>query len=294
MNLETPICLAKTNGRRHGALSLITRILPEEFFFVDVGAYVGDFAAALLEGSPRARGMLFEPTEQSMNALKRRLGSKPAIKIFDIALSDEIGLHDFFIASDAPTNSLLDFRSSGSLRQKISVRVDTLDRVLRDRENSSPIALIKIDTQGNDLRVLRGAEDTISNYQPVILVEVIFISLYTGQGSYFDIFDFMKQHDYELAGIFESHCTQEGLIAFADLLFVPQRFCTMFGLSLGHQHKYLCTDASHLISQNEFLQTTCDERLELIQKLTAVAEERQAIIEVLDAEVKKLSGGKKH
>lgn len=53
-------------------------------------------------------------------------------------------------------------------------------------------------------------------------------------------------------------------------------------------------DPEGLLQNNRLLQAICQERLELIQKLTAVAAERQAVIEVLDAEVKRLSGARKH
>lgn len=294
MNSETPVCQLQPKGLHHGALSLIRRILPDQLVFLDVGAYIGDFSAALLEAFPRARGVLFEPTEQSRETLARRFAANPAIRIFDLALSDESGTKDFFTTDTPAANSLLELQPAQLTRVRVSKRIETLDRFLEHEELSTGINLLKVDTQGNDLKVLLGAKKTLGIYRPAILIESIFVELYAGQGSYFEIFDFMKEHDYRLGGIFESHATQEGLIAFADLLFLPSGLYTAIAPQPGHEYEYHCTDASYLVSQNKLLQTACEERLELIHRLHATAEERLKAIEVLDAEVKRLSGRKKN
>ena len=51
---------------------------------------------------------------------------------------------------------------------------------------------------------------------------------------------------------------------------------------------FVCFDIEHLVSQNAILQSACDERLDLIQRLNETAAERLALIEVLDAEVNRL------
>lgn len=279
----------RRTDRPHSALHLLRQVLSDDMVFVDVGAYLGEFATAVLEMFPAARGILFEPTEQSAGELRKRLEWSSSIRILDLALSNESGEHDFFVGGNAPANSLLGSSSRDEVR-KTSVRIDTLDRVLNGLKDFSQVSLIKVDTQGNDLKVLYGAEDTIRRYSPAILVEVIFIALYQNQGSCFDIFEFMKQHRYELGGVFETHATQEGLVAFADLLFLPSQIHAAVSPKFGHKHPYVCTDIAHLVSQNKLLKETCEERLELIHRLKATADERLKVIEVLDSEVQRLSG----
>ena len=273
-------------------MATLRRILPPAVNFVDVGAYQGEFTQAIISSFPNASGLLFEPTPRSFEQLKKRFEASATIRMFDFALAEQQGVRDFFFAQDSATNSLLPFADASSPVEAKSIKVETLDSVLSST-NIMGIDLIKIDTQGNDLRVLHGARGTIKRYQPVLLVEAIFVPLYLGQASYYELFDFMRICNYRLGGIFESHWTEEGAIAYADILFLPSdRFSSFARVAFPDRFVYM--DPDGLLQQNRSLHKVCEERLELIQKLTVIAEERQAVIETLDAEVKRLSAAKKH
>ncbi len=269
--------------------SILKSIFTSHMTFIDVGAHHGDFTASLIKTLPSAIGMLFEPTPVSYEKLKNRFKDNTAIQSFNYALSNEKGASDFYTANDSAKNSLLKFSSASQSSDKTSVKVETLDGLRERIGDSSKIDFIKIDTQGNDLKVLQGARKTIRDSLPVILIESIFIPLYEGQDSYYEIFNFMKTHGYHLAGIFNLHCTHEGLIAFADLLFLPTSIYSKLGTDWGQDDLFLCVDPTYLVEQNMILQTACEERLELINQLTKTAEERLRVIQILDAEVKKLS-----
>jgi Methyltransferase FkbM domain len=189
------------------------------------------------------------------------------------------------VAADSATNSLLNPSSSSA--EQIQVSIQTLDSIFQNSAfGAETIDFIKIDTQGNDLKVLQGAVEIIKTHSPVILVESIFIDLYQGQCSYYDIFSFMQSFQYCLAGFYNAHYTKAGAIAFSDLLFVPQ---AMFSKISQHDDQFICFDVDHLVSQNSILQSACDERLELVHRLNDTAAERLALIETLDAEVKRLT-----
>jgi FkbM family methyltransferase len=253
-----------------------------EFVFLDVGSHRGEMAAALLSHFPQARAILFEPTPENYEFLKTRFSHNPSIQIFNCALSNAEGISQFHVASDSATNSLLTPNSASA--DQIQVSIQTLDNILQIA-GFEAIDFIKIDTQGNDLKVLQGAVETIKIHAPAILVESIFIDLYQGQCSYYDIFSLMQSHQYALAGFYNAHYTTARAIAFTDLLFVPQ---AMFAKISQHDDQFICLDIDHLVSQNAILQSACDERLELIHRLNETAAERLALIEVLDAEVNRL------
>ncbi|MGH9425707.1 MAG: FkbM family methyltransferase, partial [Terriglobia bacterium] len=162
------------------------------------------------------------------------------------------------------------------------------DRLLEGRNDLPPIGLLKVDAQGNDLRVLQGAKGIVAAHRPVILAEAIFVELYQGQSSYYEIFEFMRDNHYLLAAVLEPHVTSEGNWAYADLLFVAaEQHRNLLGAA---GNPYVRADSEYLLAQNRMLQSACDERLELIHRLNATAEDRLKVIEILDAEVKRLSG----
>ena len=253
-----------------------------EVVFMDVGSHQGEMTAALLSQFPQAQAILFEPTPENYKFLKTRFSQNPSIQIFNCALSHTEGTSQFYVAADSATNSLLNPTSAST--NQIQVAIQTLDNIVK-ASGFEAIDFIKIDTQGNDLNVLQGAIETIKRHAPAILVESIFINLYQGQCSYYDIFSWMQSQEYALAGVYNAHYTKAGAIAFSDLLFLPQSMASQIS---QHDDQFVCFDIEHLVSQNAILQSACDERLALIQRLNETAAERLALIEVLDAEVNRL------
>jgi hypothetical protein len=118
------------------------------------------------------------------------------------------------------------------------------------------------------------------------LVEVIFADLYSGQDSYCDIIKHMADAGYRLGAWLHAHSAPGGADAFADVLFLPPR---LHARVAGAGADYVCLDADHLRRQNEVLQKAADERLELIHRLNATAEERLAVIQSLESQLRRRS-----
>jgi FkbM family methyltransferase len=74
--------------------------------------------------------------------------------------------------------------------------VRSLDNVLADRELVHP-ALLKVDVQGFELPVLRGAERTLESFVQ-ILVEASFVELYKGQALFPDVSHHLEEHGFHL------------------------------------------------------------------------------------------------
>jgi FkbM family methyltransferase len=245
--------------------------------FVDVGAYRGDFTADMLAWFPESRGLVFEPSPDSCTAIRERFATANNVEILGTALSSKPGTAPFYRAGPAYNNSLLP-PTQGNATTLVAT-VDTLDNALASAGwNGKAIDLLKIDAQGHDLHILRGATNTIRTHQPAVLVEIIFANLYTGQDSYFDIFQHMKEMGYQLTALLQTHAARGGADAFADALFLPPRLHARVAES---GQDYVCLDADHLRSQNEMLQKACDERLQLIHQLNEVAAQRLQVIHSL-------------
>ncbi|MCX6170068.1 MAG: FkbM family methyltransferase [Ignavibacteriales bacterium] len=270
--------------------STIQKLLTNDSTFLDIGAYLGDFTESLLQSNPNLKGYIFEPTSENFKILTEKFKNNSSIEIFNVALDSDAGEKDFFVIEDASQNSLLNFESANSILTKTKVKTETVDAFLSSRNNISNLDFVKIDTQGLDLRILNGAVGTIAKYRPSILTEFIFAPLYKNQGSYFEQFEFLKRMSYCFAGIYNTHYTKGGLLAFADILFIHDLKYTKVIEVLDPSTNYQCTDYFALLEENIKLKLICEERLQLINRVSHEAEERLKIIELLDTELSRIKG----
>lgn len=277
----------KKNFGSHEESSSMFKLLHQiiedkELQIIDIGAFQGDFTASFRKHFPQAKSVLFEPTPANYEALKHRFKGCSDIQIIDHALGNQQQVVDFYLMEDSATNSLLP--STQPFIEKTTITTQTLDNCLKQLDAIKAIHLIKVDTQGNDLKVLKGAINTLQKYTPVLLVEMIFAPLYQNQDSYYGIMSFLESLNYDLVGIYNIHYTTQQQLAFCDALFLPHPLYQ----KLPQSNHFFCYDAEHLIQQNNLLQKACDERLELIHTLNQAAEERLNVIHLLDAEVQRL------
>ena len=83
------------------------------------------------------------------------------------------------------------------------MEVTRLNSWLKKRQLEK-IDILKIDTQGFDLEVLRGASAAFdARIIEMVLIEVNLLSFYNGQGTFGDIAQFMKDNEYGLLTLYE-------------------------------------------------------------------------------------------
>ena len=169
----------------------------------DVGANHGDVTAGFLSTFADPRIIAFEPSPGPFANLQALYREHPNVRLENMALADREGPAAFHVTRDYSVNdSLLNPVWDAHVRD-IEVAVQTVDGYC-EREGIPAIDLLKIDTQGCDLNVLRGArrmleERLISLY----LVEVMFVPMYEGQPSLVDFLEFADEHRYRLMGLYE-------------------------------------------------------------------------------------------
>lgn len=268
--------------------SLLSGILKSDCTFIDIGAYVGEFAESMLMYFPSTKGILIEPTKSSFEILKNKFDNKSNIDIINCALHSEKRRINFYSTQDSAQNSILLFDSKSIQFQESEIETDTLDNLFINSKNYERIDLVKIDTQGNDLNVLRGGIDTIKKYRPAILTEIIFVPLYKNQGDYFEQIEFMKGLNYKLSGIYDIHFHESGYLAFADFLFLPKEKFEEISTKISPNSNFICPDVETILDENKELKVICRERLDLINHLSEEAQKRLDIINSLTAEIKRL------
>lgn len=140
---------------------LAAKVAPGCQTFVDVGANVGQWSEMFLRyAPPSARGILFEPGIAAAEELRRRI-ERPGIEIVSAALSDrESESGTFFEEAGAGSMSSLTRTAAPRDAVQSSVRITTLDAAM-ERAGIRRIDFLKIDTEGHDLYVLRGAVELL-------------------------------------------------------------------------------------------------------------------------------------
>jgi FkbM family methyltransferase len=140
-----------------GVFDLVTADVPVLF---DVGAHIGEYTEEFFKRFPRGRSYVFEPSASHLALLRRRLGSHPEVKIFPLGLGGEPG--QFPLYKDREISGLaslskrrLDYRDI-KLELAEMVTISTVDRIIEETGLTS-IELLKIDVEGHELFVLRGA-----------------------------------------------------------------------------------------------------------------------------------------
>lgn len=191
---------------------------------LDVGAYHGDFAATYLSvpESGFDRAILFEPNPANFTFLQQQFASQPAFQVERLACDTAEGDRTFFCSGETYTGSLLRYdRVTTAPVVEMAVHSVRLDDFLRTKNLLDQVGLLKIDTQGNELRVLQGAPDMLRTSRPWIVCELLYLPRFQSQAQPHEIAHYLSQQGYTMAAQLNEHYTQNGWLAWSDACFVP-------------------------------------------------------------------------
>ena len=174
--------VARTLRRRMGVPSLATSLerLRAKGLQVsrayDVGAYRGDFVTELWQVWPGAKAVCFEPLEARNAELAERFASDPRVMV----RSDVLGAtsHDRVSFGQAETASSVLLEHVNQALPRVERTTAALDDLVAGGL-PAPAELWKIDVQGYELAVLRGAERTLAQAQALVL-EVNLLDIHVG------------------------------------------------------------------------------------------------------------------
>ncbi|MEP9377271.1 FkbM family methyltransferase [Aquabacter sp. CN5-332] len=136
----------------------------------DIGANHGLFTFFLLRRNVRV--LAFEPNPRMVRILKYRFAAaigRGDLQLFDCALSDEERQSILHVPKGFSPLGTLDgalVGEGGSETENIAVPVRRLDAAVRET-----VSFIKLDVEGHEARVLRGAEQLLRASHPTLLVE---------------------------------------------------------------------------------------------------------------------------
>ena len=155
---------------------------------LDVGGNLGQFRD-VRRTDLEWQGLIlsFEPVRQYVDHLRMRCAAESKWYILDYALGSQTGAATINVTRSPGLNSILSARtdavpgfwSSESATSTETITVQTLDSVLDDLREKHGFSLpyLKIDTQGFDLEVLKGATKVLENI-PALQTEASVKSIY--------------------------------------------------------------------------------------------------------------------
>ena len=155
-------------------MEAVLKLLRPGSTFIDVGANIGDFSllAASVTGSA-GRVLAFEPEATNCCLIKRNieLNGYKNIEVFQLALSDSNGEASLYLGDRCDYHSLLKDQPERKAGV-IAVKTRTLDSFLEEF-GQDRVDMIKVDVEGAELKVLRGAREMLRrNPNVVILLEL--------------------------------------------------------------------------------------------------------------------------
>lgn len=169
---------------------------------LDVGANVGQYARRLRAWGYRGRIVSFEPLESAADALTRAARRDPLRSVCRIALGDEDRDDTLQVSAESVFSSLRPGRTElhaifqGAVAvatQPIQVR--RLDSVFHELPLGPGAVFLKVDTQGYEREVIRGAEKSLRAVAGVQL-ELSLTALYEGEATLAEMVALMEAHDF--------------------------------------------------------------------------------------------------
>jgi FkbM family methyltransferase len=181
-------------------LEVLTKLVRPGSTVIDVGANVGFYTRRFAEWvRPGGEVIAIEPEEMNFLTLKRVIARRGLVNVLGIQA----------VASEAAGSLLLqknpfhpaDHRIAetpgvGTNENCVEVRAVTIDDVLRGR-GWPKVSLMKIDVQGAEERVLRGATSTLRELRPSVFMEVDEAALRLMGSSAESVLDLMLSCRYE-------------------------------------------------------------------------------------------------
>ncbi len=192
----------------------------------DVGANQGQFATKIRKYFPATKLNSFEPINSCFEMLNQNFADDQNFQSYNFAIGETDAETTFNLNESSASSSLLKMNpahyenypgTKNYTEQKVSIR--KLDTLFPNLAAGTKI-LLKIDVQGFEFSVLKGAENLL-RFVPVIIVEVMFENLYDGQSTFDEINAYLNSKGFYYHGNYDQEFSPlDGKPIFADLIYL--------------------------------------------------------------------------
>ncbi len=187
---------------------------------LDIGANEGVMTEKILENGAK-KVYCFEPGKVLCEKIRRKFDGNDKVVIIETGLSDDIGerknvtwLNAWLLGNP---NEIKFPVSPGACDiegyEFVDVELNTVDNYFKDSEEE--IEFMKIDVDGYDYKVLKGSQNIINKYRPIIFIELSYYYDLVKGSSVDDFLQFVEKNNYTFISL-------DGYIRSID--FVKQEF----------------------------------------------------------------------
>jgi FkbM family methyltransferase len=186
---------------------------------IDVGAHFGLYSVYMQKLSG-GQVYSFEPTPSTLSILHNTIrlnGVHENIEVIPAAVSDETGKAQFFIDTipGSVANSLVQYGNRDNQKRGYEVDVVSLDSFVGQKGIS--VEFMKIDAEGAEYAVLKGARDVLAKHRPVIILGMHPAAIKARNNSNEIIWSFLEQERYKV--LFQGKLIDEKEFCAKDELF---------------------------------------------------------------------------
>lgn len=216
--------LLRLAGHGHGNLKPFLKNIRQKGFspksILDVGANRGEWSRNAKSIFKQADFFLIEPQQELKPFLDKFCAKFPGSKWFQAAVGSEIGELTLTVWPDFIGSSLLPatLKYSGKSLEKRRVPILTIDNLINEKEIPIP-DLIKLDAEGFELEVLKGASGCFGHTE-IFILEVSFFRFFPKLPLFDEVLNFMLKKGYVVYDIVDfKRSLLDGVLGRADVAF---------------------------------------------------------------------------
>jgi FkbM family methyltransferase len=195
---------------------ILKKILTPTSNCIDIGCNTGQILKPIVQLASQGIHYAFEPIPNLHKKLVKRFSK---VHVLDVAVCNEVGNTTFNYFPERPTFSGIkerDYYNENYKAEKITVATNKLDNII---PKDIKIDLIKIDVEGAEYEVLKGASETIARNKPLVIFEFGADSAKTYGFDVNDVFDYFDTKGLQLSSL---ELYLKGLQPFTKVEFVGQ------------------------------------------------------------------------
>lgn len=195
----------------HRSIRLVKKLALKDFIILDIGGGIGASVNIFNKLLPKNRIIVFEPIFENYSTIVSKFADFSNIEAHNVAVGDKNSKEQINVAKRITSSSLFPIAadSESTYYNEMSLgqnRIESIEIVKLDdflEKTTCEVGIIKIDVQGYELNVLKGAVEVLKRTKTIVL-EVNNHEAYVGSPKYFEIDLFLREHEFSLYDIIPS------------------------------------------------------------------------------------------